>query len=445
MKRAKREETKPPAEERSKWPESALWWLVGTIVLATSVVVSPSGKDLFRLPKDLLFRGGWIALLTVLIVCLIHGRSLFRREDLGDPAISIPLACLVWAVITTLASTNLRISAESLLVVCGSLLFFLVSLKLLPDKPMRAVFLVIVPALVNGVLAALQKWTAFQPIELEQPEYDRHLLTTGLMGNPNDVGTLLVGPILLVLAGSFVTRGRLRMVMIASLLILIAGLLASETLTAILATTAGILVMTAVVSWKKAAASVVALALAGLLILNVYPPMAERAQRLRELSATGDYNALLTNRLTSFRAAEAMFREHPITGVGPGAFGWNYFDYKLIAQERHPELALSERGAQWSFNFGEVHNDHLEIAAETGLPGWLLYMAALVYLGSFSFRNNASSGQSRASLARLLALPLAIAFAVLALAQFPLQLAGPRTMILFLAALCITWSRSDGD
>ncbi len=399
---------------------------------------------MFRLPKELLFRGGWIALLTLVIVGLLQRHVLWRREDLHKPAVSIALICLAWTIVATMASTNPRLSAEALFVVCGSVILFLTSLKLLPARSIYVIYLIVVPALLNAALAGIQEWTSWRPIQLAELEYDRHLMTTGLMGNPNDVGALLVGPVLLALAGSFVTRGAQRLMIIASLLVLLAGLLASRTLTAIIATAVGVLIMNAVISWKRAVAGAVALSVIGALILTLYAPMAERAQKLRELITSGDYNALVTNRLTSFRAAEEMFRAYPLTGIGPGTFGWHYHDYKLLVQEKHPGLALSEKGAQWSFNFGEVHNDHLEIAAETGFPGWLLYMAALGYLASHSFRRIAAGERDvRSALARLLALPLASAFAMLTLAQFPLQLAATRTMILFLAALCISWSTHD--
>lgn len=414
------------------------------MVFAIPLVISPTGKDLFRLPKEMLFRGGWIALATFAIAGLVWGQAIIRRADIRNPAVSIALACVVWAAITTATSSNPRISTEAFFVVFGSAIFFIASLKLLPGRSIAVTLLVVIPALLNAIVASLQEWTGVRPINLEELAYDRHLMTTGLMGNPNDVGTLLVLSILLLLAGSFATRGRRQGFMIGALLVLILGLLASQTLTAILATVAGGLVMTALVSWKRAVAGAGALAIIAALLLTLYSPLAERATRLRQLLASGDYNALVTNRLTSFRAAEAMFQEHPITGIGPGTFGWHYYDYKLMAQQRYPELALSEKGAQWSFNFGEVHNDHLEVAAEAGFPGWILYMTALSWLGSRSFAKGASGiDDERVSLARTLALPLAVAFGVLTLAQFPLQLAATRVTILFLAALCVAWSSRD--
>lgn len=446
MKAARRATAHINRENRQHAVETVLWLIVSLMVFATPLVIAPEGKDLFRIPKDLLFQGGWIALVTLLIVGRIHGHRLWRPDDLRNPGVWIALVAVLWTLIGTVASSNPRMSVASLLVVSGSAIFFLVSLKLLPGRSIRAVFLVMIPALLNAIVAAIQEWTRWRPIELEELEYDRHLNTTGLMGNPNDVGTLLVGPILLALACLLAIRGRMRFPMTIVMLILITGLLASGTLTALVATAVGVLVMTAVVSWRKAAVGAATLFVIALLTLTLYKPMAERAQRLGDLVASGDYNALITNRLTSFRAAEKMFREHPITGIGPGTFGWHYYDYKLLIQEQYPALSLSEKGARWSFNFGEVHNDHLEIAAEAGLPAWLLYMAALTYLGTRTFVKPASGGRdARHSVARLLALPLAIAFAVLTLAQFPLQLAATRTMFLFIAAISISWRAPDGD
>jgi len=48
--------------------------------------------------------------------------------------------------------------------------------------------------------------------------------------------------------------------------------------------------------------------------------------------------------------------------------------------------------------------------------------------------------RERKTLAELLALPLAVEFAILALAQFPLELTAVSSPFFFLAALCVAWS-----
>jgi O-antigen ligase len=91
-------------------------------------------------------------------------------------------------------------------------------------------------------------------------------------------------------------------------------------------------------------------------------------------------------------------------------------------------------------NFGEAHNDHLQVLAGTGLVGYGFMLAAIALLASRSFIRRADDDDERARFARLASLPLAIGFSVSALAQFPLELAAALTAYLFYSALCVAWS-----
>jgi O-antigen ligase len=91
-------------------------------------------------------------------------------------------------------------------------------------------------------------------------------------------------------------------------------------------------------------------------------------------------------------------------------------------------------------NWGEVHNDHLQVAAETGLPGYALFLGAIAICAG-KRRTIASTAES--AFARAMRWPLATLIFVLCLAQFPLELAAPRLMLLTIGALCLTWDRDD--
>ncbi len=130
-----------------------------------------------------------------------------------------------------------------------------------------------------------------------------------------------------------------------------------------------------------------------------------------------------------------MFRDHPLLGVGPGCFRYHFMTYRIALGTRYP--------AEWMrgfpMNWGAVHNDHLQVAAELGAPGSLLFLAALVLL----LRRAPAESAPRAVFARVLRWPLATAIALTCLAQFPLELAAPRLMFLTLGAVCVTWNRTD--
>jgi O-antigen ligase len=147
---------------------------------------------------------------------------------------------------------------------------------------------------------------------------------------------------------------------------------------------------------------------------------------------------LTSYRPPAFMVAIDMFRERPFLGMGPGNFEGQYMGRKLAVDERHPEWIRP-----MNENFGEVHNDHLQLLAEAGVFGYLLYLAALAWIASASFRRR--SGSERNEYARLFALPAVIGYGVVGLAQFPLYLTVVTSSAIFAAALARVWSADEGD
>jgi hypothetical protein len=141
-----------------------------------------------------------------------------------------------------------------------------------------------------------------------------------------------------------------------------------------------------------------------------------------------DYQRLFSERLLPFLAAAEMARDHPIFGVGPGCFRYHYMSYRVALETKYPR----EWTRGFPMNWGAVHNDHLQVAAETGVIGWLLLLAAIAMLVR-------RGPPQEATFASMLRWPLATVIFMVCLAQFPLELAAPRLMVLTLGALCITW------
>ena len=168
---------------------------------------------------------------------------------------------------------------------------------------------------------------------------------------------------------------------------------------------------------------------AALLLAVLVAPLRQRAANMTLWVRSGDYNALLTERLTPFISAYGMFKDHPLTGVGPGAFAWHYYDYKLRAEMRIIGLrAAYNRGT----HYGQVHDDHLQVLAEGGLIGYAAFLASLVALASLSFA-------TRNVFVRRMAAPLALYWIVLSFAQFPLETAVVRALLIHFAALAVAW------
>jgi O-antigen ligase len=132
-----------------------------------------------------------------------------------------------------------------------------------------------------------------------------------------------------------------------------------------------------------------------------------------------------------------MFLDHPVLGVGPGAYKFFYLPYRIELNDVYSERIMGGSGV----NFAEVHNDHLQLLAETGIPGYALFVAACVTVALCAKRARDSESEAQRLSSRL-ALPLVITLVVLALALFPLQIAATRHLLITLSALIVGWSRS---
>ena len=67
-------------------------------------------------------------------------------------------------------------------------------------------------------------------------------------------------------------------------------------------------------------------------------------------------------------------------------------------------------------NFGETHNDHLQVAAETGLPGYVLLAGAMALLAipARRRRDNVLPLTTEQTVGRAIRMPLAATFFVVA-------------------------------
>ncbi len=280
-----------------------------------------------------------------------------------------------------------------------------------------------IPATAMALLAAAQFSGLYRPFAFAGGEERVRLGVTALAGNPGDLGDYLVlGALvaqwgLLRAAGCRSGRKALRLALWAgSLVLVILGLVASQTLTAAVALVAGSLVFWLLAVPRRRALTAAALALVVALAAGTLaPPLRSRLVQVGREVAAGDWNAALTGRLDGWRAAVWMLERHPFTGVGQGAYR---------AEFATAELALVDqgytpfRGHAEPF-FANAHNDYLEAAAEWGVPGIAALAWALwVLLGSLRAGARRDGVEYQA-----LAWGAVAAAAVLALGHFPFHLA----------------------
>jgi O-antigen ligase len=400
---------------------------IGVIVLPLTVVTG--GADPFRLPKELVFRGEAIVLLALLV---LRGRSPWRSIAKWRPEFILAGAIVVWAMVVTATSTNRALSIDSLITVIASAVIFIATCVALESRSLEAVDALMIGCCVNAAITVLQELGIWNPVT----DTEGHYGSVGLMGNANDVGTFLAVPAVAAVVMAVASIGKRRWIYLGVSVLLVSGLIASATRTALIAFVVSLLVLTIVQARRAVVAIGVVLLVVGLAVLSPATTIGRGVRELGEAAIQRDYQRLFSERLLPFLAAGEMVRDHPVLGVGPGCFRYHFMAYRVALATKYP--------AQWTrgfpMNWGAVHNDHLQIAAETGVVGYLLFLLSLALLARRSATGDIAP---RVVFARTLRWPLVTAIFTVCLAQFPLELAAPRLMFLTLGAMCLTWDRTD--
>lgn len=420
-------------------------FLIWTLLILIPLLVIPGAKEAFRFPKLLVSE--WLGLASLFF--LAWRLAAVPAVGLGDllrrPAVAAVLPLLAAAglgAFTTRHPLHFREATTDLWIAAACLVGWSLALPL----PRLARFLsgLLIPATLLAVLGVLQYHGMYRPLQFFGIPADSRLAVTSTAGNPGDLGNFLVLP---CLAAQWLLLRRPRRewgwrdgARLAALALCLYTLALTQTLTAVLALAAGSLVIWG--SRLTPRLRVLALAAgAAVLVLGILavPPLRHRAVDKVRQAASGDWNSVLTGRLDGWRAAAWMFREHPLAGVGHGAYRPEFVPAKL---------ALLDRGApffagQTQVVFGNAHNEFLEVAAEWGIPGLAALGWALWVLGRALLRRPPpEEEETRAAAAdRAFAWAGSVALLVLALAHFPFRVA----LVAFPALLFLAWVLRRGD
>jgi O-antigen ligase len=412
-------------------------------VLAAGLLVVPvilgSGLDTFRLPKELAFRAEAIGLVMLAVFWLTSRRRTwtFTRR----PEFLLTAVVIGWCLITTATSTNRPLSVDSLITILAAAVIFIATCLAAQTVTLIAVDVLMIACCANAVLVTLQELKIWSPFP-SSPDTATHYGSVALLGNANDVGTYLVVPAIAAIVLAVTASGLRRWIYAGVGIVLVGGIAASGTRTALGALLAALIVFALSHSRRAAMAVGVVIVLLTIVILSPSTSMGQGVRELAEAVSHRDYQHLFSERLPPFLSAADMARDHPLVGVGPGNFKYHYMAYRVGLRGRYPDPWLQG----FAMNWGEVHNDHLQVASETGLPGYALFLLAIgIGGGIVGSRRRKSAGASspEGTFARAFRWPLATAVFVICLGQFPLEIAAPRLMILTLAALCVTWSNDD--
>lgn len=405
-------------ESRGRPLLSAAGLAVAALALLVPLVVTPGRIHGFTAPKLLVAES--LGLLSLLLLALAAARGEIEvsgRRIWTTPAFRAVAPILLVATVGRFFTEHGAVVEMALAELwIGALCLVGWSACLGRERLRRSLGLLVPPALAMAVLAVLQYTEVFQPFEFRAASETGRLGATALAGNAAALGAFLVLPLLvsqLDLGGA--RRASRKIGWSLALAALVAGLLVTQTLTAVVAAvTASLALWILLRRGKRLVIGVLAGLAAVVLLVALFAPLRERVVQRIGLLEEGEFNVLLTGRLDGWRAAAWMLRQHPASGVGHGAYRTEFAAAKL---------ALADEGVPFYRShlyptFVNAHNDFLEAAAEWGVPGALALLWGLGLTARTAWRRSREEAPTAA-----LAWAGLVALALLSVAHFPWRLA----------------------
>lgn len=233
------------------------------------------------------------------------------------------------------------------------------------------------------VLAGASSLIAVASYSLASLREDRLSFETGTLGGANELSMLLVLGVPFVLLPMFSPRASrfLKLIALALCAMALVVVVRSASRSSLLALVA----ITLILFWTLPFAAKIKLALLTLVALAAFVTLTPRQVLSRYSTLFNDARSdddVATSAQASSEAREYLLQqslrlsmEHPLFGLGPGVF--------VVGEAK---LAAAEgQKAAWHVS----HNSYTQVSSEMGIPGFLLYLAALVttFSNVFWFRS----------------------------------------------------------
>jgi len=347
-----------------------------------------------------------------------------RKTSWWTPMVWPVLAFFLWTMIAALLSPDVRLG----LGIAKKFFIFLILFMVpwLARGPGKIVWIYQAAFLVAAA-------TALKGLAQFASDPDRDLLhrISGFMSHYMTYSGLLMLLLVMLAAYGACLSWKKHKWVIPLCLLLSAPLFLSQTRSAWLGAVAGLAVIAAL-AWPRASAGLV-----GILVFVYLIAPAKYQQRLRSGWDPNDPNT--RNRIELFQTSLRLIRDHPWFGVGP----------KSVSTE-----ALRYRGSHefpdWMYQ--HMHNNFLQIAAERGIPGlvlWLWFMGQLAWdasrvLGGSREGRAASNGEAaEARMAAVAALGAWFALLVSGLFEYNFGDAEVLTLFLFIMSAPYAFLKRD--
>jgi O-antigen ligase len=271
---------------------------------------------------------------------------------------------LVWATVMANQAVNTSATADALINFLKIFLIFFVSVNAARSLSQL------------GILCAM--WVLFFGLYPARGTYFNFFGGIGTFGrygwnfsfaNYNDLAAytiLVLGVAAFLLAGKFPRW--LRFCALVATLLLALLVIITQSRGAFIALVVSFLLM---IFRSRNRRRLLKIAIMGSIVIGLAAPGAvwERMKRMKFLTNTetiGEADSSAEQRYVLLQVAAAIFQDHPLTGVGLGNYG-----------EVHGMYA--EQRAEWAIGRGnrDTHNLYMNLLAETGIPGTLLFLGML--------------------------------------------------------------------
>src|SRR5215212_3653175 len=235
-----------------RWRDAATLALILGGALLIPLFFRSDPIDPFRLPKAMLLRAVAILIVSVTVAARLLGAAI-PRFSWRDPWLLLPAGALAAFALLALASTNRGSSMGALGSAAATAVVFFATVAAARRHAWVLIGVPAAAALGNALLFLVEEASLWMPFGVH-PGVPHHLQCAALIGNPNEVGGYLGAAALAWLAVIFSRhagqRWTARYLIVGALLV--GGLVASQTLTAIAAFAAGALVLVGISSWRSA-------------------------------------------------------------------------------------------------------------------------------------------------------------------------------------------------
>jgi len=347
------------------------------------LLVSPSGFDKFRLPKDVFAA---LSIAALVGVFLIRRLAAVRWSPLSWETLLV--AAPVYAALhTAFSGSTYGWTGVAWITACVVLFFAL--RDGLSEGFHRQLWLVAGLAMaVNGFFAVLEYYGQLPLLDSSGTTIEGRINPAGLIGEVNSGGFLFGLCALMLLFGVFAERKPLKRALgVILILFNVAGLLACRTLTAALALGLSLVLWLVFHLWWTSVRTerkhrpnmvrTVVVLTAGVLIAAILFSQSALFVRVKETWSqirANNWAVATSGRQPVYRVTFEMIKEKPIAGRGLNTFSRDFFYYH--ARKTADRIQLVEQPGA----FQQAHNEYLQLWEELGLPALLIFVGLLVGL-----------------------------------------------------------------